>query len=56
MLYAQYWQKKLKGNKNVPFPDELVEDVASLTCGFSFAYLKECLFVHPYPLLLLRLK
>ena len=52
VLYAQYWQNKLKGNKDIPFPDELVEEVAGLTDGFSFAYLKECLFVLPRPLLL----
>ncbi|CAE6411716.1 unnamed protein product [Rhizoctonia solani] len=39
--YAQYWQRKLKDNKHVSFPDSLVEKVADLTVGFSFAYLKE---------------
>ncbi|ELU45507.1 AAA domain-containing protein [Rhizoctonia solani AG-1 IA] len=39
--YAQYWQRKLKDNKDVSFPDSLVEKVADLTSGFSFAYLKE---------------
>ncbi|CCO31902.1 putative ATPase YjoB [Rhizoctonia solani AG-1 IB] len=39
--YAQYWQRKLKDNKDVSFPDSLVEKVADLTVGFSFAYLKE---------------
>ncbi|QRV87747.1 AAA family ATPase [Ceratobasidium sp. AG-Ba] len=39
--YVQYWQRKLKGNKDISFPDSLVEKVADLTSGFSFAYLKE---------------
>ncbi|CAE6522652.1 unnamed protein product [Rhizoctonia solani] len=39
--YAQYWQRKLKDNKDVTFPESLVEKVADLTAGFSFAYLKE---------------
>ncbi|KAI0722230.1 P-loop containing nucleoside triphosphate hydrolase protein [Cerioporus squamosus] len=40
-LYIQYWQDKLKSNDSVSFPDDLVEEVASTTDGFSFAYLKE---------------
>ncbi|KAL5636597.1 hypothetical protein ACGC1H_000524 [Rhizoctonia solani] len=39
--YAQYWQRKLKDNKDITFPESLVEKVADLTTGFSFAYLKE---------------
>ncbi|KAG8717124.1 hypothetical protein FRC08_008159 [Ceratobasidium sp. 394] len=39
--YAQYWQRKLKNNKDISFPDSLVEKVADQTAGFSFAYLKE---------------
>ncbi|KAH7343407.1 P-loop containing nucleoside triphosphate hydrolase protein [Rhizoctonia solani] len=50
--YAQYWQRKLKDNKDgkfhkpdqshvLTFPESLVEKVADLTAGFSFAYLKE---------------
>ncbi|KAG9104194.1 hypothetical protein FRC06_004619 [Ceratobasidium sp. 370] len=39
--YAQYWQRKLKNNKDITFPDSLVEKVADQTAGFSFAYLKE---------------
>lgn len=39
--YAQYWQRKLKDNKDITFPESLVEKVADLTKGFSFAYLKE---------------
>ncbi|CDO71396.1 hypothetical protein BN946_scf184908.g154, partial [Trametes cinnabarina] len=40
-LYVKYWQNKLKSNKNIEFPDSLVQEVASKTDGFSFAYLKE---------------
>ncbi|GBE80036.1 hypothetical protein SCP_0212380 [Sparassis crispa] len=40
-LYARYWQGKLKSNHSVSFPDSLVDEVASATDGFSFAYLKE---------------
>lgn len=40
-LYAKYWQEKLKDNKNISFPDPLVDEVASSTEQFSFAYLKE---------------
>ena len=42
-LYIQYWQNKLKNNKDVAFPDSLVKEVAEKTGGFSFAYLKEAL-------------
>lgn len=42
-LYAQYWQNKLKSNKDLDFPDSLVDEVAETTGGFSFAYLKEAL-------------
>ncbi|KAF8450498.1 P-loop containing nucleoside triphosphate hydrolase protein [Boletus edulis BED1] len=41
VLYAKYWQKKLEDNDEISFPDSLVEEVAGLTQGFSFAYLKE---------------
>ncbi|KAJ7240302.1 P-loop containing nucleoside triphosphate hydrolase protein [Mycena haematopus] len=41
VLYVQYWQNKLKGNKEVDFPDTLVDEVADQTEQFSFAYLKE---------------
>ncbi|KAG5648905.1 hypothetical protein DXG03_000254 [Asterophora parasitica] len=40
-LYAKYWQNKLKDNKNISFPDQLVDDIAAVTEEFSFAYLKE---------------
>ncbi|GLB33979.1 putative ATPase associated with various cellular activities (AAA) [Lyophyllum shimeji] len=41
VLYAKYWQNKLKDNENISFPDQLVEDIAEATERFSFAYLKE---------------
>ncbi|CAL1701102.1 unnamed protein product [Somion occarium] len=40
-LYAKYWQNKLKNNKEIDFPDSLVDEVATATEKFSFAYLKE---------------
>jgi len=40
-LYCRYWQKKLQSNKNVSYPDELVDEIAKSTEQFSFAYLKE---------------
>ncbi|KAK0468145.1 P-loop containing nucleoside triphosphate hydrolase protein [Desarmillaria tabescens] len=40
-LYARYWQKKLQTNKEISFPDSLVDEVAIATDRFSFAYLKE---------------
>ncbi|KAG8904720.1 hypothetical protein FRB99_001306 [Tulasnella sp. 403] len=43
VLYAQYWQNKLKDNKTVSFPDSLVQTVADLTERFSFAYIKEAM-------------
>lgn len=44
-LYAKYWQHKLKGNKDIDFPDRLVDEIAHITNKFSFAYLKEALYV-----------
>lgn len=43
VLYAKYWQKKLKDNKNVSFPDSLIETIADLTDKFSFAFMKEAM-------------
>lgn len=40
-LYAKYWQAKLKDNQDISYPDPLVDEVASSTDKFSFAYLKE---------------
>jgi transitional endoplasmic reticulum ATPase len=45
ILYVQYWQKKLKHNKEISFPDTLRDEIANLTFDFSFAYLKEALYV-----------
>ena len=45
VLYTQYWQKKLRHNKDISFPDTLGEEIAKLTYDFSFAYLKEALCV-----------
>jgi transitional endoplasmic reticulum ATPase len=39
--YCQYWQRKLKNNKEIEFPDEICEAAASITNGFSFAYIQE---------------
>ena len=44
-LYSLYWQSKLSSNKEIDFPDHLVDEVAQLTDRFSFAYLKEALYV-----------
>ncbi|EDU47638.1 SpoVK ATPase of the AAA+ class [Pyrenophora tritici-repentis] len=41
--YAKYWRSKLVG-REVEFPEDVVDVVAEMTEGFSFAYLKE-LFV-----------
>jgi len=41
VLYAKYWQNKLKDNKDISFSDQLIEDIAKETEQFSFAYLKE---------------
>jgi len=51
LLYTKYWQGKLINNDEVEFPDRLAVEVADLTYGFSFAYLKEC-FVSSLVLLL----
>jgi transitional endoplasmic reticulum ATPase len=39
--YAQYWRKKLEGNKKIEFPEVLCEMIADITDDFSFAYMKE---------------
>jgi transitional endoplasmic reticulum ATPase len=41
VMYAQFWQTKLKDNKDVDFPDRICEAVSSITDGFSFAYMQE---------------
>jgi transitional endoplasmic reticulum ATPase len=44
-LYIEYWQRKLKKNKKIDFPDSLVHRIAAATSKFSFAYMKEALWV-----------
>ncbi|KAI9632780.1 P-loop containing nucleoside triphosphate hydrolase protein [Dioszegia hungarica] len=39
--YAVYWQDKLAYNKDLKFPDELLDTFADKTSKFSFAYMKE---------------
>lgn len=39
--YCKYWQGKLRSNKEIEFPDEICEEAAKLTGGFSFAYIQE---------------
>jgi len=39
--YAQYWRKKLQGNKKIEFPEVLCHMIADITDDFSFAYMKE---------------
>ena len=43
LLYCKYWQSKLINNEKIAFPDSLTTEIADLTYGFSFAYLKESL-------------
>lgn len=44
-LYVRYWQKKLENNNDISFPEDLVKEVVDSTNLFSFAYLKEALYV-----------
>lgn len=39
--YCQYWQRKLKGNEQVKFPNKLLEPIAGMMGGFSFASMQE---------------
>ena len=39
--YCQYWQRKLEDNKEIEFPDEICEEAAKITDGFSFAFIQE---------------
>ncbi|KAK2055328.1 ATPase [Colletotrichum caudatum] len=41
VAYCRFWQRKLRGNGDVAFPDELCAAVAGITDGFSFAYIQE---------------
>lgn len=51
-----YWQDKLRSNKDIDFPDSLLEYLAAKTDNFSFAYMKRfCEWYSPaefqYPVL-----
>lgn len=39
--YAHFWQRKLKDNKNVDFPDKLCPAISRITNDFSFAFMQE---------------
>lgn len=41
----KYWQKKLENNPIVQFTDSLADELVATTAGFSFAYLKEVVYV-----------
>ena len=41
MQYCHYWQKKLRDNKEIEFPDDICRAAAKITDGFSFAYIQE---------------
>lgn len=40
-MYAEFWQGKLKENKDIEFPHEICDALADITDGFSFAYMQE---------------
>ncbi|EXJ70486.1 uncharacterized protein A1O5_06555 [Cladophialophora psammophila CBS 110553] len=39
--YCKYWQKKLRDNEEIEFPDEICPAAAKITDDFSFAYIQE---------------
>ncbi|KAF2476659.1 P-loop containing nucleoside triphosphate hydrolase protein [Lindgomyces ingoldianus] len=39
--YAQFWQRKLRHNEEIEFPDDMCPAVAKITDKFSFAYMQE---------------
>lgn len=41
-LYCEYWRNKLKNNDDIEFPEKLCPAMATITDGFSFAFLQEC--------------
>lgn len=41
IAYCHFWQRKLKSNKDIDFPDKLCEAIAKITDKFSFAYMQE---------------
>lgn len=40
-LYCEYWRTKLGENEDIEFPARLNQAIASITKGFSFAYIQE---------------
>jgi hypothetical protein len=40
-IIAHYWYNKLKGKRNIDFPEKLCDAIAGITDDFSFAYMKE---------------
>ena len=43
LLYCKHWQKKLEKNSTIDINYEVCDLIASLTQGFTFAYLQELL-------------
>ncbi|RYO94904.1 hypothetical protein DL762_000338 [Monosporascus cannonballus] len=43
--YARYWKAKVDKSPRVDFPEDACEFIATITDGFSFAYLKELFIV-----------
>lgn len=41
LRYCEYWKHKLSSKPAAAIPSTLPQHIASLTAGFSFAYLKE---------------
>lgn len=41
-MYCEYWRRKLSHNKDIEFPKKLCPAMASVTDGFSFAFMQEC--------------
>lgn len=39
--YCEFWRGKLDGNEDIEFPAVLVNAIAGITRGFSFAYIQE---------------
>ena len=39
--YCEFWRRKLDDNDDVEFPEVLCKAIASITKGFSFAYIQE---------------
>lgn len=41
-LYCEFWRRKLQNKPKIAFPHKLCPAMASVTDGFSFAFLQEC--------------